>query len=258
MDTTPVQRDGMFRQFQIQKFARRLIVPAVTMTMNVDATRLIETRHKVNRQIAGTPRITVTHLVMKAVANVLVAYPILYSFFNGSRIIDNPELVLNIPVDIENHVDYLAIRQPDSRSLIDIANECERGLGKINRNDGEFFACLRQIQAVPSWKRRIARWMPGKTIDFLREHYGNFVISNFGSFNVSHGSLVISQPLIASLCMGRISQTVTMAGNGDVRAGMNLPLSIVFDHRAVDGGYVGRFLGAVKELLEAPEEFIDS
>ena len=193
----------------------------------------------------------------KAVADALAGYPVLYSFFDGSKIIDNPELVLNIPVDIGNHVDYLVIRRPDSKSLVDIARECEDKLGKINRNEGEFLTYLKKIEAVPPWVRRLSRLMPGTTINFLREHYGNFVISNFGSFNVSQGSLAISQPLVASLCMGKIAPIVTMSAEGDVRVGMNLPLSLVFDHRAVDGAYVGRFLDAVKGLLEAPGTFMD-
>ena len=145
MQMTATHTDRMFRRFQIQKFDRKLMVPAVTMTMNVDATRLLETKQKLNGQRIAIPRITVTHLVVKAVAAGLVNYPILYSFFNGSRIIDNPELVLNIPVDIENHVDYLIVRNPDSKTLIDIARECEHELEKINQNEGEFLTYLTRI-----------------------------------------------------------------------------------------------------------------
>jgi pyruvate/2-oxoglutarate dehydrogenase complex dihydrolipoamide acyltransferase (E2) component len=227
------------------------------MTMNVDATRLLETKQKLNGQRTAIPRITVTHLVVKAVAAALVDYPILYSFFNGSRIIDNPELVLNIPVDIENHVDYLIVRNPDSKSLIDIARECEHELEKISQNEGEFLTYLKRINRAPSWLRTLSRRIPGTTINFLRQHYGNFVISNFGSFNVNQGSLAISQPLIASLCMGKISPAVSASGNGDAPARMNLPLSIVFDHRTVDGAYVGKFLDTVKNMLEAPEDFVE-
>jgi pyruvate/2-oxoglutarate dehydrogenase complex dihydrolipoamide acyltransferase (E2) component len=251
------QTDRMFRQFQIQKFDRRLSVPGVTMNMNVDATRLLELRQKLNQQSISAAHITVTHMVMKAVANALVEYPVLYSFFNGSKIIDNPELILNIPVDIEKHVDYLIIRRPDAMTLSEITKECEHKLKKIHQNEGEFLTYLENMQGVPFWIRKLVMRLPGTTINFLREHYGNFVISNFGSFHVSQGSLAISQPLIASLCIGKISSTVRLTSAGQIETRMILPLSIVFDHRAVDGAYVGRFLCAVKELLETPENLID-
>ena len=38
---------------------------------------------------------------------------------------------------------------------------------------------------------------------------------------------------------------------------MNLPLSIVFDHHAIDGAYVGRYLNDVKHLLETPNKLLD-
>ena len=257
MRSGTTQEDVIFRHFQIQKYDTKRIAPAVTMMIKVNVSQLLELRKLLNNSEEYTSHITITHMVIKAVSNTLVQYPILYSFFNGTKVVDNPELVLSIPVDIDNHVEYLMIHQPDSKTLGEIANEFENDLKIIHKKEGELLKFLQRVEAVPSWISKLYMTLPGRDIRFLREHYGNFSISNFGSFNVDNGSLALMKPTIASLCMCKISPAIIVDNNNEFKTLMNLPLSIVFDHRAVDGAYVGRFLNDVKDLLEMPDRLLD-
>jgi pyruvate/2-oxoglutarate dehydrogenase complex dihydrolipoamide acyltransferase (E2) component len=253
MKTIMTQQDIMFRNYQIRKFDNKKMVPTVTMMININVSRMIDLKKEANNSEISDLHITITHIIMKAVADVLIKFPILYSFFNGSKIIDNPELVLNIPVDIQNHVEYITIHRPDSKTLLEIANECFNELEKIHNNEGDFMKCIQHMNSIPFWIKKLHALISDGTIDFLRQHYGNFVISNFGSFNIDNGSLALSQPMIAGLCINAISPVISMNINGYITT-MNLPLSIAFDHRAVDGAYVGKFLNEVKKLLESPEK----
>lgn len=252
MKTAITQKDIMFRNFQIHKFDSKKMVPTVNMMINVNASPMIELRKEANNSMGTVPHITITHIIVKAIADVLIEFPILYSFFNGSKIIDNPELVLNIPVDIENHVEYIVVRRPDSKTLIEISDECIKELEKIRNNEGDFMKYIEHMNNIPFWIKKLHMLSSDGTIDFMRQHYGNFVISNFGSFNIDSGSLALSQPMIAGLCVNAISSVISVNTNGYITK-MNLPLSIAFDHRAVDGAYVGKFLNEVKKLLENPE-----
>lgn len=229
------QADLMFRKFQVWKFRRRNAVPAVFMAIQVNAEELVRRKNEINLPGKAAAHVTVTHMVIKAVADVLVRYPLLYSFYSGKKAIENPELVVNVPVDVGNHVEYIVIHSPETKTLPDIAMECKNEIENIRKGDGQFIHFLEQLNKTPLH----LFFENGRDIlGITRKYYGNFPISNFGSFGVSHGFLALSQPIVAGLCIGTLDQG-------------NLPITISFDHRVVDGAYVGRFLNEVKRALES-------
>lgn len=256
MEKTMTQRDIMFRNFQIKKFSNKCMTPTVTMLINADISSLIKLKKEANDNENINTHITITHVVAKVVADVLIKFPILYSFFDGSKIIHNQEIVLNIPVDVENHVEYITVHKPDSKKLVEIANEFVNELEKIRNNEGKFMKCIQQMNEIPFWIKKLHMLISDDTINFMRQYYGNFVISNFGSFNVNSGSLALSQPMIAGLCIGAISPVISNSVNDHMTI-INLPISISFDHRAIDGAYVGKFLSELKKLLENPEKLFN-
>lgn len=76
-------------------------------------------------------------------------------------------------------------------------------------------------------------------------------LSNFGTLAGRHAALIIVPPQVAILGAGRIGdRAVRTAGPPAVHR--FLPLSLSFDHRAVDGGQAARFLRAVITDLEQP------
>ncbi|WMJ86891.1 2-oxo acid dehydrogenase subunit E2 [Anaerocolumna sp. MB42-C2] len=244
MQITMSQRDLMFRKFQIRKFSRKNMVPAVTMTVNVDASQILKLKEHLNNRDNNNPHITITHIITKAVADTLVQYPILYSFFNGNEIIENKELILNIPVDVESHVEYITIHRPESKTIDEISREFYKELTHINSGNGTYMKFLLQLNEMSLFRKIMYFCGSEGKIRFLREHYGIFPISNFGSFHVNSGTLTISQPLVAALCIGAIDNE---------RDHSFIPLTLTFDHRPVDGAYAGKFLHNVRTLLEMPD-----
>ncbi|AKA70416.1 2-oxo acid dehydrogenase subunit E2 [Clostridium scatologenes] len=250
MQSEMTQRDIMFRHFQMHKFKSESMVPTVAMTVNINTTQLTELKSRVNKINGHISRITITHIITKAVADTLVRYPILYSFFDGKNIIENPEIVLNIPVDTENHVEYIVIHSPELKSIMDISIDFRDELKDIRNGHGKFMSFLQQMSMDQSHSSA------DSPIEFLRQHYGNFVISNFGSLNIDSGSLALAQPMISGLCIGSITPIVRRKSNQWIEI-MNLPITISFDHRAIDGAYVGKFLNEVKQLLENPDRIFN-
>lgn len=243
MEQTMSRNDIICRHFQIRKFNRKHMVPAVTMTINANVTGILKLKEALNSQSAEGPHITVTHIVMKTVADALVHYPLLYGFFDGKNIIENKELILNIPVDIESHVEYITIYNPAAKSLVQISAECQEEISRIQEGSGKFIGFLKGLNDMPATQKMIYLLKPGGKTRFLREHYGNFPLSNFGSFHVNSGALALSQPIIAGLCIGLITQENNSS---------YMSLTLSFDHRAVDGAYAGKFLNSVRILLEQP------
>jgi len=247
------EADRLFRKFQIQKFNPRRMVPAVSMTVDADVTHLAEVRSFLNAQRSGEKHITISHMVNKAACGVLADFPLLFASFDGKKVVANPEIVLSVPVDVDNHVEYLVIRRPNVKSLDEFVAESAAGLARIQQGEGEFRTYLQSVMGTPLWIRRLIMRLPGRDIRFLRTRYGNFAISNFGSFGVDRGTVALSKPMIASMCFGRIARKAGGRKPGGGDPVQILPLSITFDHRAVDGGYVGRYLSSLRQVLESPD-----
>jgi len=82
---------------------------------------------------------------------------------------------------------------------------------------------------------------------------GTFTVSNLGMYDVDLFAPVINPPETAILGVGRIVPRLVVLGeNMAVRHMMTLTL--VFDHRVIDGVRAARFLQRVKQLLETPEK----
>jgi pyruvate/2-oxoglutarate dehydrogenase complex dihydrolipoamide acyltransferase (E2) component len=241
------ERDIIFRNFQILKFKSENMVPAVTMTVNIKVNQMIKLKYAANKADTGT-HITVTHIFMKAVADTLMDYPMMYSFFDGKSVVPASRLVFSIPVDIENHVEYIVIKEPETKTIEDISTECNKELANIRSGNGNFLNFIKQISSDPS--KTIGNNFSVDDLLKVQEYYGNFAISNFGSFHIAYGSLVLSKPMVAGLCVGSIEPVIQKDEKGGYVEVMNMPVTVSFDHRVVDGGYAGRFMNALKFVLE--------
>jgi pyruvate dehydrogenase E2 component (dihydrolipoamide acetyltransferase) len=80
---------------------------------------------------------------------------------------------------------------------------------------------------------------------------GTFTITNLGMFDVMAFTSVINLPESAILGVGCITSKPVVRGN-QVTTGQMLMLSLVFDHRIVDGAPTARFLQYIKHLIEEP------
>ncbi len=80
---------------------------------------------------------------------------------------------------------------------------------------------------------------------------GSFTISNFGSFSGVYGNPMILPPQVGILGIGRVHQEPVVK-DGAVKAAAVLPLSLVVDHRLIDGVYACKFLSRFMELVSKP------
>ncbi|MGA2875055.1 MAG: 2-oxo acid dehydrogenase subunit E2, partial [Nitrososphaerales archaeon] len=80
-----------------------------------------------------------------------------------------------------------------------------------------------------------------------------FTISNVGSIGGLFTTPIINLPEVAILGIQRIVKRPVVRNDGiAMRDLMNLSLS--FDHRAVDGAYVARFMNRVIEIIQDPKD----
>jgi pyruvate dehydrogenase E2 component (dihydrolipoamide acetyltransferase) len=80
---------------------------------------------------------------------------------------------------------------------------------------------------------------------------GTFTITNLGMYDIDAFTPVINLPEIAILGVGRIAPKV-VPYHGQTAIRQMLTLSLVFDHRLVDGAPAARFLQRIKQMVENP------
>jgi len=91
------------------------------------------------------------------------------------------------------------------------------------------------------------------TLEDLRG--GTFSLTNYGSFGGLYGNPLILPPQVAILGIGRIHEAPFIK-NAQMVAATMLPLSLVFDHRVIDGAPAGNFATYLRTLLSEPTRLI--
>jgi pyruvate dehydrogenase E2 component (dihydrolipoyllysine-residue acetyltransferase) len=200
----------------------------VTLMMDVDATEFVSVRDrlkaKVSEEWGYAPGYNDLLAVM--VAKALRNFPYMNARLAPDAIEILAHVNLGMAVDTERGLLVPVIRDADRKSL------------------REFGAEFREL---------VDRARRGKSLpDDLSG--GSFTITNLGMFDVEAFTPIINLPEAAILGVGRIIPKWIYrpeSPNAPVLRQM-MALSLVFDHRVVDGAPAARFLQYIKGLVEEP------
>ncbi len=201
-------------------------IPHVTQHDTADITRLNDLRKNLgDRAEEKGAKLTVTAMLAKIVSSALKVFP----NFNASI---NPETKeinykeyynIGIAVDTDQGLIVPVIKDADHMSMIDLAVE----LTAISQKARTGNINLKDLQG------------------------GTFTISNVGGIGGSFFTPIINSPEVAILGVGR--------GNMDTSGKINMPLSLSYDHRLIDGADGARFLRWIINAIEEPMTlYIDS
>lgn len=207
-----------------------LNVPRVTHCDTADVTELERNRQHFNEGLKeGEPKLTMTAIVVKAVAAALRDFPVLNSSWDAAseEVIQKDYYHIGIAVDTPRGLVVPVLRDADRKSLPQIAAELS-GLGERARAAKFEIAELR-----------------GAT----------FTITNYGAVGGIFGTPMVNFPEVGILGLGRAKQAAVVR-DGQIVARLILPLSLSFDHRIVDGADAARFTTEVIRSLENPLRLI--
>lgn len=215
--------------------ARRLAesvraAPQLTADMQVDLSALISARAELNSRLRkeGRAHISVLSYVARATANLLLEHRDLNAAFRDSHTLRWKVVNLGIAVDTPEGLVVPVIRDAAAKSLEDI-NSAIASLAEQAR-----LGTLRQED------------LEG----------GTFTISNPGAIGpVLRAEAILNPPQVALLGLPGIQYAPVAIELEDYRVEVRpiLRPSLTFDHRALDGGQVIRFLSALKRMLENPK-----
>lgn len=193
----------------------------LTETAWADVTRLMEHRKR------WAPEASLNDWVLRAVVLALKDHPALNAHWSESGIILHSRIHLGMAVDTDRGLLVPVIRDADRLAL------------------GELHAEASLLAEKARSGRLEHREMTGST----------FTVSNLGGYGIQFFTPILNPPEVGLLGVGRVEPYLVLTDKG-IEQKLRLPLSLTFDHRAVDGGPAARFLGAVMEYLQHPERLI--
>lgn len=199
----------------------------VTITMDVDMTGTKQFRERLLAQTKEpeNPVISYTDLLVKAAALAIRRNLMVNSKLEGDKIRIFKDINIGVAVATDEGLIVPVIRKADEKSLVEISSSLKT-LGEKARTH---------------------------TLSMSDITGGTFTVSNLGMFNVDTFSPIINPPQSSILGVGAMkSKPVAVEGGITVRP--LITLSLVFDHRIIDGAPAAVFLGTIKEILENPSK----
>jgi pyruvate dehydrogenase E2 component (dihydrolipoamide acetyltransferase) len=198
-------------------YSARTVVP-VTITAEADATRLMAMKEKQSH-------IGFTAFSVKAVAKALRNHAAVNATIENNEVTTYSDINVAVAINTEQGLMAPVIRNADKLSLQEINSTIDELARKATEN------------------RLSVENLTG----------GTFTVSNLGAYDVESFAPVINPPQCAILGLGRIGYKPTAHGQ-EIVSRPSTMLTLVFDHRIIDGVPAAKFLREVKRNLEDPEE----
>lgn len=200
----------------------------VTLTAEVDATELVALRKQLREDVAGKRQSPPSYndMLAKISAKALLEHPWMNARIQDDEIIQMNSVHVAIAVDTDRGLLVPVVRDAQTKSLREIADESARLIEKTRQGT----VGLNDLQG------------------------GTFTITNLGMFEINAFTPIIDLPQCAILGVGQIvpKQVVIRVEPVEVAIQHRMVLSLTFDHRLVDGAQAARFLQRMKRLIEKP------
>ena len=199
-----------------------LTIPHVTQHNLADITELEAARKRYVKDNPKSPKITMTAIMIKAVVDALRAFPKV----NSSIDMESGELILKnyynigVAVDTPNGLVVPVIRNCDQKNVLEVASE------------------MTELALKARDRKLTAEDMQG----------GSFTITNLGGIGGTYFTPIVNHPEVAILGMSRGQETLQLE-DGQVVSRLMLPLSMSYDHRAINGADAARFIVKLSSSL---------
>ncbi|MDX1690703.1 MAG: dihydrolipoamide acetyltransferase family protein [Acidimicrobiia bacterium] len=193
-------------------------IPHVWTYADAAAGPLLEKREAL--AVPGVP-LPIEALVAEAVLPLLAEYPAFNASVDGDAIVYREHYDLGVAVDGPEGLVVAVVRSADSLDGHDLAAEIVR----------------------------LAEAVRDRSIDAADLRGQTFTLSNIGAVGGGYGTPIVPLGTTAILSLGRATDRAVVR-DGSVVAERRMPLTLAYDHRAIDGALGRRFLGAVVDAIE--------
>lgn len=226
----PTEREPLnkiYRSAATNLHASWLTIPHVTQHDLADVTELETARKRYVQSNPKSPKITMTAIMIKAVVGALKAFP----HFNSSLDMETGEWVIKryyhigVAVDTPKGLVVPVIRNCDQKNVLQVAAELT-DLAERARD--------RKLKSAE---------MRG----------ASFTITNLGGIGGTYFTPIVNHPEVAILGLSRGQKQLKLE-DAQLVERLMVPLSLSYDHRAINGADAARFIvklsGSLTNLFE--------
>ncbi|HTZ20194.1 MAG TPA: pyruvate dehydrogenase complex dihydrolipoamide acetyltransferase [Opitutaceae bacterium] len=209
--------------------ARRLLesktqIPHFYVEVEIDAAPLLALRQQVNAALEKEGvKLSVNDFILKACAEALRRVPAVNASWENTQIRFFAAAHVAFAVAIDDGLITPVIRDAHLKTIFQIAAEA----------------------------KQLAVLAKGKKLQPPQYTGGTFCVSNLGMMGVERFTAIINPPNSAILAVGAVVKKPVVKDDRVV-VGQRMSLMLSCDHRVVDGALGATYLGALKQLLEAP------
>jgi len=202
--------------------------PHFSVSMDVEMRSVLDLIKKMAPQVERkfSAPLSLTAVLIRGASRVLKDHPLMNSKFVEGKIELLEDINIGVAVATEEGLVVPVIHKADGMSL------------------GEISSTLKELTDKARKGRLSLEDVSG----------GTFTVSNLGMFGVDSFIPIINLPQAAILAVGAVKDRPLVRG-GKVAVAPGVRLTLVADHRVLDGVLVARFLRGAKEILENPTIF---
>lgn len=229
----------------------------------------------IDRYRAATGRrLTVTHMVARAVAAALAEMPDANAIMRWGRIYLRQRIDMFLQVVMTDEgkgkVDLsgVTLRDVDGMTIGAICDEVERSVQMVRAREDK------KLEKSRGMFRWIPLWLVGRVLDLMsfamytmnlrlpgtpRDPFGSVMITNIGSLGLdtAYVPLVPYSRVPIVIAVGAVRE-VPIAEDGRVTAGKIMKINVTFDHRFIDGFHAAVMSRTLREWLESPDDHYEA
>ena len=222
------------------------------------------------REVTGR-RLTVTHMMTKAVALALEKMPDANALLRFARVYRRDDVSIFLQVAMEDpetgkpDLSGTTLHKVDEMGLIEIIEAVETNVAAVRaRKDMALEKSRSTFAEMPGW-------MVYRVLNFLsfllytlnldltalglpKDGFGSVMITNIGSLGLDQAYVPLVPwsrvPMI--VCVGKVADEAVVE-DGKLVAGKMMRLSATFDHRFIDGAHAAVLSKSIKETFADPE-----
>jgi pyruvate/2-oxoglutarate dehydrogenase complex dihydrolipoamide acyltransferase (E2) component len=241
--------------------------PQIYGDLDIDAAALLAFASRVQEKTGE--RVTLTHLIGKAVAHALATHPELNARLYRGRFVqrDQVDIFFIAATGGGDDLSGVKVEHTDRKSVIDVARELRARTERIRAGEDEDLGKTKALLEVVSprvlgWLLRLVAWLTvDRDLDLRkyglpRQAFGSAMVTSVGMFGIQHAYAPLSPyyrvPFL--VLVGEVTER-PVAVEGTVVVRNIVSIAATIDHRYMDGFHAAKLATAVREYCADPARF---